>query len=246
MSSHTITAEHGEHAEHAAAHNALQHHFDNLEQQREATTLGMWVFIAQEVMFFGGLFLAYLVYRTRDPVAFAAASNHLNWKIGAFNTAVLIGSSLTMALAVWATQVGRSPKVQVFFLGLTVLLGATFLGVKAYEYHDKYVDGLIPVASLYHPDAHLIGQWAASGVSPQHAQMFFWLYFAMTGLHALHMIIGVGIITPIIIAAWRGRYGPEYHSPVELFGLYWHFVDIIWIFLFPLLYLLGAHFAGGH
>ncbi|MGB8510599.1 MAG: cytochrome c oxidase subunit 3 family protein [Pyrinomonadaceae bacterium] len=247
MASHTITAEQAEHAsEHTSAHRALQHHFDNLEQQREATTLGMWVFIAQEVMFFGGLFLVYLIYRTREPAAFMAASNHLNWKIGSFNTVVLITSSLTMALAVWATQVGRAAKTQVMFLVLTVVLGTVFLGVKAYEYHEKYVDGLIPAAVFYHPSAELVEGWAHVGVTPEKAQMFFWLYFAMTGLHALHMIIGIGIIIPIIYAAWRGRYGPEYHSPVELFGLYWHFVDIIWIFLFPLLYLLGAHFAVGH
>ncbi|MDQ3746637.1 MAG: cytochrome c oxidase subunit 3, partial [Acidobacteriota bacterium] len=132
-----------------SAHSALAHQFDNLEQQREAGTLGMWVFIAQEVMFFGGLFLAYLVYRTKYPEAFMAASNHLNWKIGTFNTTVLITSSLTMALAVWATQAGRAAKVQVAFMLATVLLGLTFLGVKAYEYHEKYTDGLIPVAGWF-------------------------------------------------------------------------------------------------
>jgi cytochrome c oxidase subunit 3 len=229
-----------------AAHSALAHQFDNLEQQREAGTLGMWVFIAQEVMFFGGLFLAYLIYRMTYPNAFMAASNHLNWRIGAFNTAVLITSSLTMALAVWATQAGRAPKVQVAFMLATVLLGLTFLGVKAYEYHEKYVDGLIPAAGWFNPPAELLRQWAEAGVTVQNVQMFFWLYFAMTGLHALHMIVGVIIITPIIYWAWHGRYSPEYHSPVENFGLYWHFVDIIWIFLFPLLYLLGAHFGKGH
>jgi cytochrome c oxidase subunit III len=227
-------------------HEALAHHFDNLEQQREAGALGMWVFIAQEVMFFGGLFLAYLIYRMRYPNAFMAASNHLNWKIGTFNTAVLITSSLTMALAVWATQVGKSRKVQVGFMAATVLLGLVFLGVKAYEYREKYVDGLIPVVGWFNPSAELAHHWAEAGVKPQNAQMFFWLYFAMTGLHALHMIIGMCIIAPIMWWAWKGRYSPEYHAPVENFGLYWHFVDIIWIFLFPLLYLLGAHFGKGH
>jgi cytochrome c oxidase subunit 3 len=238
LASHTAVAEHGEHA----AHSALAHHFDNLEQQREAGALGMWVFIAQEVMFFGGLFLAYLVYRMTYPTAFAAASNHLSWPIGTFNTVVLITSSLTMALAVWSTQVGKAPKVQVTFMLLTVLLGLTFLGVKAYEYHDKYVDGLIPIAGFFDPVGH--GIHMPQGVTVGQYQMFYWLYFAMTGLHALHMIIGVLIITPIIWWARKGRYSPEYHAPVENFGLYWHFVDIVWIFLFPLLYLLGAHFAG--
>jgi cytochrome c oxidase subunit 3 len=234
------------HGHDESAHSALAHHFDNLEQQREAGALGMWVFIAQEVMFFGGLFLAYLIYRMKFPEAFMAASNHLNWAIGTFNTAVLITSSLTMALAVWATQVGRDRKVQVGFMAATVLLGLVFLGVKAYEYHDKYVDGLIPVAGLFNPSPDLVRHWTEAGVTVQNVQIFYWLYFAMTGLHALHMIIGVGIILPIMWFAWRGRYSPEYHAPVENFGLYWHFVDIIWIFLFPLLYLLGAHFGKGH
>jgi len=231
---------------HESAHAALAHHFDNLEQQREAGALGMWVFIAQEVMFFGGLFLAYLIYRMKYPTAFMAASNHLSWKIGTFNTAVLITSSLTMALAVWATQVGRSRKTQVGFMAATVFLGLVFLGVKAYEYYDKYVHGLIPVAGLFNPEPALLGEWAQAGVTVQNVQIFYWLYFAMSGLHALHMIIGVGIILPIMWFAWRGRYSPEYHAPVENFGLYWHFVDIVWIFLFPLLYLLGAHFGKGH
>ena len=242
---HADTVEHGHHAP-EAAHEALAHHFDNLEQQREAGALGMWVFIAQEIMFFGGLFLAYIIYRIKYPEAWMAASNHLDWRIGTFNTVVLIGSSLTMALAVWACQVGRSRKTQVGFMGATVLLGLVFLGVKAFEYYGKYADGLIPTAGLFRPDSHLLGEWAAAGVTVQNVQMFYWLYFAMTGLHALHMIIGVGIIIPIMYWAWKGRYSPEYHAPVENFGLYWHFVDIIWIFLFPLLYLLGAHFGSGH
>ncbi|HVF57867.1 MAG TPA: cytochrome c oxidase subunit 3 family protein [Pyrinomonadaceae bacterium] len=240
MASHTAAAEHVE--EHSS-HRALAHHFDNLEQQREATTIGMWVFIAQEVMFFGGLFLVYLVYRMKYPDAFAAASNHLSWPLGTFNTAVLITSSLTMALAVWATQVGRARKVQVAFLTATALLGLVFLGVKAYEYAEKYHDKLIPIAGWFNPGPEITSHW--HGIDQNNIQMFYWIYFAMTGLHALHMIIGIGIIIPIIWAAWRGRYSPEYHSPVELFGLYWHFVDIIWIFLFPLLYLLGAHFGSG-
>jgi len=117
--------------------------------------------------------------------------------------------------------------------------------VKAYEYNEKYVDGLIPIAGWFHPKAEILAHLPHDVTVGQY-QMFFWLYFAMTGLHALHMIIGVGIITPIMWMAWRGRFSPEYHGPVENFGLYWHFVDIIWIFLFPLLYLLGAHFSAGH
>jgi cytochrome c oxidase subunit 3 len=227
--------------EHAHAHAALAHHFDNLEQQREAGNLGMWIFLIQEVMFFGALFMTYVIYRTKYPEAFAAASNHLNWKLGALNTVVLICSSLTMALAVWATQVGRDRRTQLFFMGLTVMLGLTFLTVKAIEYYDKYRDNLIPLRNWFHWPGHL-----GAHVTEQNIQMFYWIYFAMTGLHALHMIIGIAILIPIMFAAWRGRYSPEYHAPVELFGLYWHFVDIVWIFLFPLLYLLGAHYGGGH
>ena len=192
-------------------------------------------------MFFGGLFLAYIIYRMKSPEAWMAASNHLSWPLGTFNTAVLISSSLTMALAVWACQGGRSRKVQVGFMAATVLLGLVFLGVKAFEYNDKYVDGLIPIAGWFNPH----GIHLPAGVTMGQYQMFFWLYFAMTGLHALHMIIGAGILLPIMWMAWRGRFSPEYHGPVENFGLYWHFVDIIWIFLFPLLYLLGAHFHVG-
>ncbi|HZI17613.1 MAG TPA: cytochrome c oxidase subunit 3 family protein [Pyrinomonadaceae bacterium] len=250
MATHAETIErhgHGEGGHHGpeSAHEALQHHFDNLEQQRESTTLGMWVFIAQEVMFFGGIFLAYLIYRMKYPEAWMAASNHLDWKLGTFNTVVLIGSSLTMAMAVWATQAGRDRKVQVGFMAATMLLGMVFLGVKVVEYTSKYNDGLIPIAGWFNPDAGLLAEWARAGVTVQNVQMFYWIYFAMTGLHALHMIIGIGILLPIMWAAWRRRYSPEYHAPVELFGLYWHFVDIVWIFLFPLLYLLGAHFHGG-
>ncbi|MGH9903146.1 MAG: cytochrome c oxidase subunit 3 family protein [Pyrinomonadaceae bacterium] len=244
MASHTATVDEarGHHHDDEAAHEALAHHFDNLEQQREATALGMWVFIGQEIMFFGGLFLAYIVYRRANPEAFMIGSNHLDWKLGAFNTVVLIGSSLTMALAVWATQVGRARRTQVLFLGLTALLGTVFLGVKAVEYADKYTHHLIPVRGFFRWEGTL-----PAPVTEQKVQMFYWLYFAMTGLHALHMIIGIGILAPIMYRAWRGRYSPEYYAPVELFGLYWHFVDIIWIFLFPLLYLLGAHYhAAGH
>ena len=244
MATHADAVGHGE--GHHTAHEALAHHFDNMEQQKTATTLGMWLFLIQEVMFFGGLFLCYIVYRTLYQPAFQAASSHLNWKLGAFNTVVLICSSLTMALAVWSAQAGRPRRTQVLFLALTALLGTVFLGVKAVEYHDKYVDGLIPLAGWFAPtDERTVALFTSHGSTIRHAQMFYWIYFAMTGLHALHMVIGIAIIIPIIWAARRGRYSPEYYAPVELFGLYWHFVDIVWIFLFPLLYLLGAHFGGG-
>ena len=210
----------------------LQHHFDNLGQQFEASSLGMWLFLVTEILFFGGLFTAYMVYRMSYPEAFAEASHHLNIALGGTNTAVLICSSLTMVMAVYAAQHGDRHK-QVLFLVLTMVLGLMFLGVKSVEYSHKFAEGLVPgPGSRFEGDAI-------------HAQLFFSLYFVMTGLHALHMIIGIGIMAVLAVFAWRGRYTERYHTPVEVSGLYWHFVDIVWIFLFPLLYLIDRHGAGG-
>ncbi len=230
---------------HAATHRALQHHFENLEQQREAGALGMWVFLATEIMFFGGMFLAYTLYRYKYPVAFAAASNHLDIRLGAINTAVLIFSSFTMAMAVFSTQVGKR-RESIIYLLATIALGLTFLVIKAFEYKSKYVDKLIPGTLIpghsFNPDTTSPGGLhLPPGVSLRNIELFYWIYFAMTGMHALHMVIGVGLLTVIMILAARRRFSPEYHAPVEVSGLYWHFVDIVWIFLFPLLYLLGRH-----
>ena len=208
----------------------LQHHFDNLGQQFEASSLGMWLFLVTEILFFGGLFTAYMVYRMAYPEAFAEASHHLNIVLGGTNTAVLIGSSLTMAMAVYAAQQGDRNR-QVLFLVLTMVLGLVFLGVKSVEYSHKFAEGLVPGPNFrFEGDAI-------------HAQLFFSLYFVMTGLHALHMIVGIGIMAVLAAFAWRGRYTRRYHTPVEVSGLYWHFVDIVWIFLFPLLYLIDRHGA---
>lgn len=212
------------------AHSAsLQHQFDSVEQQRESATLGMWLFLVTEIMFFGGFFLVYLVYRVQYQPAFFAGSHHLDIRAGAINTAVLITSSLTMALAVWAAQVGRR-KAIVGFLLLTMALGGVFLGIKAYEYADKFEHHLVPGPGF---------QW--EGPLARQVEIFYSLYFGMTGLHALHMVIGIGVLLTLLRPAWKGRYGPEYNTPIECFGLYWHFVDIVWIFLFPLLYLIGLH-----
>ena len=215
-------------------HPKLQHHFDDMGQQAEASTLGMWVFLVTEIMFFGGLFMAYLLYRWQSPSGFAEASNHLNVIWGAANTVVLIVSSLTMALAVRAAQTSAPPKTQVGWLVATMILGTAFLGVKVIEYKDKFDHHLVPGPNF---------QWP--GNYPQAAEQFYSLYFCMTGLHALHMIIGLGIMTVISIMAWRRQFDAEYYTPVEVSGLYWHFVDIVWIFLFPLLYLIGYHY-GAH
>ncbi|HXG93306.1 MAG TPA: cytochrome c oxidase subunit 3 family protein [Blastocatellia bacterium] len=215
---------------HTATHARLAHHFDNMEQQREAGTLGMWTFLITEIMFFGGLFLAYILYRSKAPDSFMAASAHLDWKLGGVNTIVLIVSSLTMALAVYYSQKGNR-RMLITCLLLTMAFGATFLVIKGFEYHEKFVDHLIPGFDFH---------WHGAG-DARYVQLFYWLYFAMTGVHALHMVVGLGIMTVITIMAARGKFTPVYHSPVEIAGLYWHFVDIVWIFLFPLLYLVGAH-----
>ena len=213
-------------------HPKLQHHFDDMAQQAEASTLGMWIFLVTEVMFFGGLFMAYLVYRTQSPEGFAEASAHLNRFWGTINTLVLIISSLTMALAVRAAQTSAPAKVQVRWILATMTLGAAFLGVKVIEYSDKFTHHLVPGRNFHWEGRH-----------PATAEMFYSLYFCMTGLHALHMIIGLGLMTVIATMAWKQQFDSDYYTPVEVSGLYWHFVDIVWIFLFPLLYLIGGHFV---
>ncbi|MCU1338274.1 MAG: ctaE [Bryobacterales bacterium] len=212
-----------------ATHNErLRHHFDTAEQQEESSTLGMWVFLLTEIMFFGGMFGAYTVYRNMYPDAFASTSRFMNITLGAINTVVLITSSLTMALAVRSAQLGVK-RALILFLVLTLLLGCIFLGVKVVEYHEKWVDHHIPGPGFRYDDARYFRQ----------AQILFFLYFAMTGMHALHMIIGAGLLATLIIMARRDRFSAAWHTPVEMIGLYWHFVDIVWIFLFPLLYLIG-------
>ena len=301
------------HAHHHHHAPGLQHQFDDMAQQTESDSIGMWMFLAQEIMFFGGLFTVYLVFRSKYPMAFAAGSNHLDAFLGGLNTLVLIVSSLTMALAVYYAQKGKR-NLQMILIILTMMFGATFLVVKAIEYTDKWNHGLVPVTGwnkrvpanehnalpteehktetaehkeskpeagatkeveVEHANPRGDFQWIAQHNSTElasHAQqgkflteseeigyldenneidankfqdkvrIFFWIYFAMTGLHALHMIIGLGVMTWLFYKAWQGTYNAEFFVPVEMAGLYWHFVDIVWIFLFPLLYLLGRHF----
>jgi cytochrome c oxidase subunit 3 len=289
----------------------LQHQFEDMKQQEESVSIGMWAFLVQEIMFFGGLFTAYLVYRSRYPMAFAAGSNHLDAFLGGLNTLVLIVSSLTMALVVYFAQKGNR-NLQVIFIILTMMFGTTFLVVKYFEYSDKYHHGLVPFAGLNQkikaepheekPEAlkpeppkpnapkteehhanprgefqwtgenfeaskeiiteakqggHLtkyeeVGYYTNGEIDQQKVQdkvrIFYYIYFVMTGLHGLHMIVGLGIMLWLLVMAARGSYSGDYYTPVEMSGLYWHFVDIVWIFLFPLLYLLGRHFlaGGGH
>jgi cytochrome c oxidase subunit III len=221
----------------ANAHEALAHHFDDLEQQRDSAELGMWLFLSTEVLFFGGLFLAYTLYRmgttSGEPneKAFADASADLNLTLGTINTVVLLTSSLTMALAVHAAQAAHRKNL-VRLLDLTIVLGAAFLVIKGFEWHADYVENLIPFMTS---DFHL-----ENGTSPPAAKLFFNLYFLMTGLHALHMIIGLGILGWYSVKARRGLLEGVRSTPVHLLGLYWHFVDIVWVFLYPFLYLIGA------
>jgi len=209
----------------------LHPHFFDMAQQSEAAGLGMWIFLVSEIMFFGGLFAAYTVYRWRFPQGFMDASRHLDLWLGSINTAVLICSSLTMALAVRAAQLGRR-RALVWLLIFTMALGTLFLGIKFTEYGHKFEEGLAPGPLFTYPAAYA-----------RPAELFFVFYFTMTGIHALHMMIGIGVLGVLLAASWRGRFSPAYYNPIEMAGLYWHFVDIIWIFLFPLLYLIGL---GGH
>lgn len=226
-----------------------RHHFETEEQQREAGTFGMWLFLLTEIMFFGGMFFAYLLYRNWYYDAFAVASNQLNVPEGAINTAVLISSGFCMALGVWAAEV-RKKGFLVLMLVLTTFFGLVFLGIKADEYHEKWEKHHIPgahfdISEFVNPprDAKT-GKLTEQPLAPdmaQKTQIFFFLYFGMTGMHALHMVIGIAILFWLLVRAQRGEFTTGYVAPIENFGLYWHFVDIVWLFLFPLLYLINRH-----
>jgi cytochrome c oxidase subunit 3 len=215
---------------------ATAHQFDNLEQQREAATFGMWVFLATEILIFGALFAGYSAYRAWYSHHFEAASSKLNILIGGINTVVLLTSSLTMALSVHYAHIGRQ-RALVWCLVLTALLGTLFMVFKAIEYYTDYLDNLMP------PVAFDPAEWRSlpSPADPGRVQLFLVFYYVMTGLHAVHLTVGIGIMVWLIVRANAGRFGPERYHPVEVAGLYWHFVDVVWIFLLPLLYLIGTH-----
>jgi cytochrome c oxidase subunit III len=231
----------------SANHAGLAHHFENLEQQHEAATLGMWLFLATELLIFGGLFLGYTVYRLAYPNEWAAASHALVVEIGAINTIVLLTSSLTMALGVRAAQVGNRRQLLVC-LGLTALLGATFLGIKAYEYYVDYTERLVPNLAFEARDWAQGGEHAPAdphiSLDPAKVQLFFMFYYIMTGIHAVHLIIGIALMLVLMLLARRDLFSPLYYDPIEVGGLYWHFVDVIWIFLLPLLYLVASRSVG--
>jgi len=222
------------HDAHARRADGLVHQFVDIEQQRDAGRLGMWLFLATEILFFGGMFTAYIVYRLLHYQSFMDGSHYLIVRYGATNTAVLICSSLTMAMAIRSAQTGKSKGNTVAWLIATMILGLTFIGIKLYfEWYRDWMEGLIPVFHWVPVAGHTPG-----------VEQFFCFYFFMTGLHALHMVVGVGILTVLVIMTARGRFSSQYYAPLEISGLYWHFVDIVWIFLFPLLYLIGGRYPG--
>jgi cytochrome c oxidase subunit 3 len=228
-----------EHRASTATIDPLAHQFDDLEQQHDASNFGMWIFLATEIMFFGGMFAGYTIYRHEYFSAFEAGSRLLNWRFGATNTAVLICSSLTMALAVHAAQMGKR-KALVAFLILTMFLGLAFLGIKfTFEWSRDWTEHLVPGIN-FAPQGEILSRLQEAHASLPQVELFMFFYFAMTGFHALHMVVGVGLLTVLTIMGWRGQFSPQRFNPVEGTGLYWHFVDIVWIFLFPLLYLIGG------
>ena len=232
---------------------ALKHHFEDIEQQRGAERLGMWMFLATEILFFGGVFLAYTVYRLYYPKDFADISGRLNVAVALINTLLLLTSSLTMTLAIRACQVGNRSSLMTYLM-ISAILGAAFMGFKAYEYNQDYEEGLMPWRTnfgqeLVHDPEHphdpptktLNQQWEEKGVAPQRIRLFMTFYFCMTGIHGLHLIIGIGVILYLWFRAYMGWLTPDRYAAVEVSSLYWHLVDAIWLFLMPLLYLAGPH-----
>ena len=223
-------------AEHGGA---LAHHFENLEQQKDAGTLGIWAFLATEVLFFGAVLTCFAVYRYWYHVGFVGGTICQSALIGTINTAVLLTSSLTMVMAVHSAETRRKSALELF-LGLTMLLGAAFIGIKGYEYLRDYHEGLLPGATTFHPTAEIREKWSDHKLNPapREVELYFLFYFILTGLHAVHMLVGMTLLGIMLYRARQGRYTAGYPAPVEIIGLYWHFVDIVWIFLFPILYLL--------
>jgi len=211
----------------------LEPSFENLEQQHETSTLGMWVFLATEIMFFGGILLGYTVYRFTYPTGFATGSAHLKVALGAANTAILLCSSLTMALAVRSAQLGHRRNLITLFLMITIVLGLCFLGIKGLEYYLDYQEGLVPGIRFTYLGAD------PGHILSRHVELFFVLYFIMTSIHGLHMVIGISVLSVLIWMVRKQDDAGALAGTIEISGLYWHFVDIIWIFLFPLLYLIG-------
>jgi cytochrome c oxidase subunit 3 len=215
-------------AEHDHGHEPfLQHHFTEMAQQAEASKIGMWLFLVTEILLFGGLFVGYAIMHMRHPEAFREAHHHLDRVMGAINTVVLLISSFTMVMAVWAASMSKK-KLLIWMLALTLLCAGAFLVVKYFEYSHKFHDGLLPGKYYSHQGDTVPGQF-----------LFFSFYFMMTGLHGLHVLIGMIVIGWVLVRAIKGHFSAAYYGPVDLVGLYWHLVDMIWIYVFPLMYLLS-------
>jgi cytochrome c oxidase subunit 3 len=219
----------------------LQHHFDTPIQQFDAAKLGMWLFLAQEILFFSGLFVAYGVFRVNHPEAFEAGSAQLNRYIGAFNTCVLLVSSFTAAMAVRSAQLGKREWTSRYLL-ITIGCAFAFLIVKYFEYKEKFAHHLLP-GQWFHPEPHHMHIWM-QGMTEVHAlpadtHIFFGIYFVLTGLHGLHVAVGIGVLFWIWLRNRRGEFSKDYWTPVDIVALYWHLVDLVWIYLFPLLYLIS-------
>ncbi len=217
----------------------LAHHFEDMEAQLETTKLGIWIFLASEVLFFGGLFTAYAVFRGNHPELFRYAHHFLDWRLGALNTAVLIGSSLSAAWAVRLAQLGRRRGLQIAVL-VTIALAAAFMVVKYLEYSHKLHHGVGWGASC-RPDAEILASLPDAVRAlpvPRQLGTFFGIYYMMTGLHGIHVLVGIALFLWVLRRARRGHFGPGYYGPVDAVALYWHLVDLIWIYLFPLFYLI--------
>jgi cytochrome c oxidase subunit 3 len=250
MQTSSTLSQHAEgHASPAGDEPILEVQFDDLEQQHQSSIIGMWLFLATEVLFFGGLITAYVVYRATSPREISMASAHMAVWLGFFNTIILLGSSLTMAMAVRASQLHQIREL-VLYLVATMVLGAGFLGVKAIEYHEEYVEHLIPGWNFrVHEGGEGHGEGHANDreiiekeqLNPGRYEMFFVLYFFMTGLHAIHLIVGIGLVGIMAYLSHHRWFSGGGATQIEVTGLYWHFIDIVWVFLYPMLYLINVH-----
>jgi cytochrome c oxidase subunit 3 len=228
MSDVAIPAPHGgEHDAHAHHPPYLQHHFHNPTQQFEAAKMGMWLFLVTEILLFAGLFISYAFLHARFPAAFAEAHHHLDRTLGLINTIVLLISSFTMVMAVQSAALNKKRNLLIY-LYLTLTFAATFMVIKYFEYSHKIHDGLLPGKFFTYQYASEPGEY-----------LFFGMYFVMTGIHGIHILAGMGVIAWLVFRAHKGHFNSDYYTPVDLTGLYWHLVDLIWIYLFPLLYLIS-------
>ncbi len=222
------------------------HHFDSVEHEFESSKFGVWVFLCTEILMFGGLFVGYILYSSKYPEIFKAGSKFLDWKLGAVNTIVLLLSSFTIALSIRNLQLGQK-QAAIRNMIITLVCGLVFMGIKGYEYQHKFHLGLYPGKYFnYSPDLESTTVKASSkggGVVhmdklPENIGMYFAFYFIMTGIHGTHVLIGMALILWCLLRARKGEFGPEYYTPVEGSALFWHLVDLVWIYLFPLLYLI--------